>query len=223
MSTARSAFTDAIEDHLALKKQNASLEQAMPIARYDVGDPLDRYPGGHGRANDAGTMVISEDVGGDAAEHAASSGDAQGETSVVDAAGAQGAGSSEPSEFQVGPSPEQAMEAATSIEPGFGGINLKARQVAGKAFACGLFVIGQYKNAHKAPVVFSGLIFGTQNQHTLFILAGMKARAFFSVPSGGQDCAEAGEVSDLRSVYVRDSLSGMGGAAHAQDADEKQQ
>ena len=37
MSTAaRSFFTEAIEDHLALKKQNAALESAMPLARYDV-------------------------------------------------------------------------------------------------------------------------------------------------------------------------------------------
>ena len=46
MSTQRSIFTEAIEDHLALKKQNSGIEQAMPLARFDVGDPLDRYPGG---------------------------------------------------------------------------------------------------------------------------------------------------------------------------------
>ncbi len=46
MNTARSTFTDAIEDHLALKQQNAHLEGEMPIDNYDVGDPLDRYPGG---------------------------------------------------------------------------------------------------------------------------------------------------------------------------------
>lgn len=46
MSNARSIFTDAIEDHLALKKQNALLNDVMPIEAYDVGDPLDRFPGG---------------------------------------------------------------------------------------------------------------------------------------------------------------------------------
>lgn len=50
MTSPRSMFTEAIEDHLALKKQNAHLEPAMPIARFDVGDPLDRYPGGPARA-----------------------------------------------------------------------------------------------------------------------------------------------------------------------------
>lgn len=39
-------FTEAIEDHLALKKQNAALGAAMPLEAFDVGDPLDRYPGG---------------------------------------------------------------------------------------------------------------------------------------------------------------------------------
>lgn len=46
MTAQRSMFTEAIEDHLALKKQNAHLHDAMPLARFDVGDPLDRYPGG---------------------------------------------------------------------------------------------------------------------------------------------------------------------------------
>lgn len=95
MSTARSAFTEAIEEHLALKKQNATLEQSMPLARYDVGDPLDRYPGGPGRAAEGGTVVIADGV----------------ETRP-----------DQPHEDQaslVGPSPEQAMEAATALEPAF--------------------------------------------------------------------------------------------------------
>jgi hypothetical protein len=46
MSNARSLFTDAIEDHLALKKQNAALNDSMPLEAFDVGDPLDRFPGG---------------------------------------------------------------------------------------------------------------------------------------------------------------------------------
>lgn len=46
MNNARSLFTDAIEDHLALKKQNAGLNDAMPLEAFDVGDPLDRFPGG---------------------------------------------------------------------------------------------------------------------------------------------------------------------------------
>jgi hypothetical protein len=100
MSTARSAFTEAIEEHLALKKQNASLETAMPLARYDVGDPLDRYPGGPNRAADAGTVVVAEDIEAAAADSSI----------TVDPASAQ---------MFVGPSPEQAMEAATALEPAF--------------------------------------------------------------------------------------------------------
>lgn len=101
MSTAtRSLFTEAIEDHLALKKQNATLESAMPLARYDVGDPLDRFPGGPARAAGADTVVVTD-------EHAASNGH--------DAALA-----GEATQIFVGPSPEQAMEAATSLEPAFG-------------------------------------------------------------------------------------------------------
>lgn len=46
MTSPRSMFTEAIEDHLALKKQNSHLEASLPINRFDVGDPLDRYPGG---------------------------------------------------------------------------------------------------------------------------------------------------------------------------------
>ena len=39
-------FTEAIEDHLALKKQNAHLDATMPLSSFDVGDSLDRFPGG---------------------------------------------------------------------------------------------------------------------------------------------------------------------------------
>lgn len=46
MTSSRSLFTEAIEDHLALKKTNSGLEPTMPLMRFDVGDPLDRYPGG---------------------------------------------------------------------------------------------------------------------------------------------------------------------------------
>lgn len=99
MSTARSAFTEAIEEHLSLKKQNSTLEQAMPLARYDVGDPLDRYPGGPNRATDTGTVVIAENV-----------------DSFADPTTA--APQMDPSMF-AGPSPQQAMEAATSLDPGF--------------------------------------------------------------------------------------------------------
>lgn len=99
MSTARSAFTEAIEEHLALKKQNTALEAAMPLARYDVGDPLDRYPGGPNRSADPNTVVIADDV----------------EASAVDAPEA----GDDSTQMFVGPSPEQAMEAATALEPSF--------------------------------------------------------------------------------------------------------
>ncbi len=99
MSTARSAFTEAIEEHLALKKQNVSLETAMPLARYDVGDPLDRYPGGPNRAADGTTVVIAEDVDAPAVEAELPSADS--------------------TQLLVGPSPEQAMEAAIALEPAF--------------------------------------------------------------------------------------------------------
>jgi hypothetical protein len=99
MSTARSAFTEAIEVHLALKKQNVSLETAMPLARYDVGDPLDRYPGGPNRAADGSTVVIAEDVDAPSVEAALPSADA--------------------TQLLVGPSPVQAMEAAIALEPAF--------------------------------------------------------------------------------------------------------
>lgn len=102
MSTARSVFTEAIEDHLALKKQNAALEAVMPLARYDVGDPLDRYPGGPNRLAE-GTVVIAEDVADEVDPHA------------IDAEPAP----AEATQLLVGPSPEQAMEAATALEPAF--------------------------------------------------------------------------------------------------------
>jgi hypothetical protein len=57
-------FTEAIEDHLALKKQNAYLDSTMPIARFDVGDPLDRYPGAITRpATDADIDMAAEEQG----------------------------------------------------------------------------------------------------------------------------------------------------------------
>ncbi len=105
MSTARSAFTEAIEEHLALKKQNSSLESAMPLARYDVGDPLDRYPGGPNRSADPNTVVVTDAVDGPDADIAL---DASA-TAVM----------TEPTDALVGPSPEQAMEAASALEPGF--------------------------------------------------------------------------------------------------------
>jgi hypothetical protein len=60
MTLHQSMLTEAIEDHLALKKQNASLADAMPLARYDVGDPLSRYPGGPARPaiGEEDTVVI---------------------------------------------------------------------------------------------------------------------------------------------------------------------
>lgn len=101
MSNARSVFTEAIEDHLALKKQNTTIESSMPLARYDVGDPLDRYPGGPNRAE--GTVVVAEDA---VAEAVAG-------VDVDEPLGAQA------TQLLVGPSPEQAMEAATALEPAF--------------------------------------------------------------------------------------------------------
>jgi hypothetical protein len=67
MTTAtRSLFTEAIEDHLTLKKQNAHLDPSMPINRFDIGDPLDRYPGG----------PVKPALGGEQADSAASPADA---------------------------------------------------------------------------------------------------------------------------------------------------
>ena len=104
MTNSRSVFTEAIEDHLALKKQNMSIEPAMPLARYDVGDPLDRYPGGPSRGVDAGTVVVADDV----------------ESVFTDAAAAPSAFDPDATQMFTGPSPEQAMEAATALEPAFG-------------------------------------------------------------------------------------------------------
>lgn len=101
MSTARSVFTEAIEDHLALKKQNTAIEASMPLARYDVGDPLDRYPGGPNRPE--GTVVVAEEVAVDA----------------VDPVLADEPLAPQATQLLVGPSPEQAMEAATALEPAF--------------------------------------------------------------------------------------------------------
>ncbi|MCW2926568.1 MAG: hypothetical protein JWM86_536 [Thermoleophilia bacterium] len=100
MSTARSVFTEAIEDHLALKKQNAPIEASMPIARYDVGDPLDRYPGGPNRSAEGTVMIAEEALAANATAEA------------FDAP-------SDATQVLVGPSPEQAMEAATALEPSF--------------------------------------------------------------------------------------------------------
>lgn len=104
MSTARSAFTEAIEDHLALKKQNASLEAVMPLARYDVGDPLDRYPGGPNRAAGIDTVLVTDDV----------------DAALVTAGSESSAAELSATQVFTGPSPEQAMEAATALEPSFG-------------------------------------------------------------------------------------------------------
>jgi hypothetical protein len=91
-------FTDAIEEHLALKKQNATLDASMPLARYDVGDPLDRFPGGPVRAaGDAETVVVA-DPGAPSPDAFVTEGD-------------------DSTQLFVGPSPEQAMEAATLLEP----------------------------------------------------------------------------------------------------------
>lgn len=99
MTNPRSLFTEAIEDHLALKKQNAVLEPAMPIARYDVGDPLERYPGAATAPADGSAVLVTE-------EPAAAAADVEPE--LEPAAG-----------VFAGPSPEQAMEAATALEPAF--------------------------------------------------------------------------------------------------------
>jgi hypothetical protein len=39
-----SGFAQAIREHLALKSQNASLDDDMPIDRYLDGDPLENHP-----------------------------------------------------------------------------------------------------------------------------------------------------------------------------------
>ncbi|MFN8221679.1 MAG: hypothetical protein U0R50_00360 [Gaiellales bacterium] len=38
------SFSRAIEEHLSLKKRNASLSGSMPIERYEVVDPMDNHP-----------------------------------------------------------------------------------------------------------------------------------------------------------------------------------
>lgn len=115
MSTAaRSLFTEAIEEHLALKKQNTGLETAMPLARYDLGDPLERYPGGPNRGVDA-TQVVAVDEAG-----ATVPADASVQEPVTAATPTPPADlSGQDTQLFVGPSPEQAMEAATTLEPAF--------------------------------------------------------------------------------------------------------
>lgn len=68
MTSPRSMFTEAIEDHLTLKKANAALEAVMPIAAFDVGDPLQRYPGGPvaPALDTAVATVVDPAVAGDA-------------------------------------------------------------------------------------------------------------------------------------------------------------
>lgn len=87
--TTRTMFTEAIEDHLALKKQNNALEAQLPLAQFDLGDPLDRFPGGRGHAP-ASSLAGAAPMVANA-----------GETQLMD-----------------GPTPDQAMRAAMSIEPG---------------------------------------------------------------------------------------------------------
>lgn len=116
MSTARSVFTEAIEEHLSLKKQNVRLEAVMPLARYDVGDPLDRYPGGPPRGVESGTIAVQEPGPNlDAPTNGAGPGvpatAATPTPSVPD--------TSQDTQLLVGPSPEQAMEAATALESVF--------------------------------------------------------------------------------------------------------
>lgn len=37
-------FAQVIQDHLDLKRQNAELERAMPLSRYQPEDPFDNHP-----------------------------------------------------------------------------------------------------------------------------------------------------------------------------------
>jgi hypothetical protein len=37
-------FAQVIQDHLDLKRRNAELERAMPLARYKDADPFDNHP-----------------------------------------------------------------------------------------------------------------------------------------------------------------------------------
>jgi hypothetical protein len=39
-----SAFAQAIQDHLELKRRNSELESAMPIGRYKAEDPFENHP-----------------------------------------------------------------------------------------------------------------------------------------------------------------------------------
>jgi hypothetical protein len=96
MTTHRSLFTEAIEEHLALKKQNAQLEANMPLARFDVGDPLDRYPGGPIRDEDTPSVAIDVDGAPSADAFTAPAADT---TQVFD-----------------GPLPEQVIDAAHAVD-----------------------------------------------------------------------------------------------------------
>lgn len=42
--TVVSPFASVIQDHLELKKQNAQLEQEMPLDRYQTDDPFENHP-----------------------------------------------------------------------------------------------------------------------------------------------------------------------------------
>ena len=51
-----SLFADVIQDHLELKRQNAELDDQMPLDRYRIEDPFENHPlfktedrGDHGR------------------------------------------------------------------------------------------------------------------------------------------------------------------------------
>ena len=39
-----SNFTQVIQDHLALKERNRSLERSMPLERYKTRDPFENHP-----------------------------------------------------------------------------------------------------------------------------------------------------------------------------------
>lgn len=43
-TTGESDFSRAIEEHLSLKKRNATLGGTMPIERYEVVDPMENHP-----------------------------------------------------------------------------------------------------------------------------------------------------------------------------------
>ena len=42
--TVFSPFASVIQDHLELKKQNAELNDAMPLERYQIEDPFENHP-----------------------------------------------------------------------------------------------------------------------------------------------------------------------------------